>query len=196
MKKDKGNTKECLLKQLEEQKEDYEIILGEQKNVILRLKEDMRKMSAELEAYKNRDNLIGLTLKSAEEKAEETRRLCETEYLAEMRRLKEFKERWNKYFRYIKEHYPSAPEREAGENLLNKLGAVLLKNASDKERIGELNLAVSTVPVEFDPKSKVEAYLDGRSSEEVLSAFDMSEVLNPGELDLEELCKEMGLMEE
>ena len=64
--------KQEVLDLMGEQKGDYEIILGEQKNVIQRLKADVKRLSAELEAYRNRENLITLTLRSSEEKAEET----------------------------------------------------------------------------------------------------------------------------
>ena len=66
--------KQEVLDLMGEQKGDYEIILGEQKNVIQRLKADVKRLSAELEAYRNRENLITLTLRSSEEKAEERRR--------------------------------------------------------------------------------------------------------------------------
>ena len=79
--------KQEVLDLMGEQKGDYEIILGEQKNVIQRLKADVKRLSAELEAYRNRENLITLTLRSSEEKAEETRRLSELQYAAEVRRL-------------------------------------------------------------------------------------------------------------
>ena len=85
-------------------------------------------------------------------------------------------------------------EKEQGQVLLFKLREVLLKRASDREKIEELGAAVSAVRTDFDPKSKVESYLRGQQPE--AEGFDLNEVLNPGELDLEELCKEMGLMEE
>ena len=69
--------KEEVLDLMDEQKNDYEIIVGEQKNVIQRLKADIKKLSAELETYKNRENLIALTLQSSEEKANlNTRQKC------------------------------------------------------------------------------------------------------------------------
>ncbi len=176
-----------------DEREEYEALLAEQKNAVARLKADVKRMSAELEAYKNRENLIGLTLKASEEKAEEVRRLAELKYTAEMVRLKEFEERWSKVFARVQGELPER-EKEQGQILLFKLREVLLKRASDREKIEELGAAVSAVRTDFDPKSKVESYLRGQQPE--AEGFDLNEVLNPGELDLEELCKEMGLMEE
>ena len=144
-----------------DEREEYEALLAEQKNAVARLKADVKRMSAELEA--------------------------------EMVRLKEFEERWSKVFARVQGELPER-EKERGQILLFKLREVLLKRASDREKIEELGAAVSAVRTDFDPKSKVESYLRGQQPE--AEGFDLNEVLNPGELDLEELCKEMGLMEE
>ena len=44
----------------------------------------------------------------------------------------------------------------------------------------------------FNPKSKINAYIAATSD----NGFNLDEVLNPGELQLEDLCKELGLIEE
>ena len=44
----------------------------------------------------------------------------------------------------------------------------------------------------FAPKEKIQDYIASTSD----SGFNLDEVLNPGELELEDLCKELGLMEE
>ena len=41
----------------------------------------------------------------------------------------------------------------------------------------------------FNPKEKIDAFIKAENG------FDINEVLNPGELDLEDLCKELGLMD-
>ena len=185
--------KQEVLDLMGEQKGDYEIILGEQKNVIQRLKADVKRLSAELEAYRNRENLITLTLRSSEEKAEETRRLSELQYAAEVRRLTEFRARWKIYFGALTESYPKEAAAESAA-LLSRMDEILGGDGSDREKVEKLNLAVGGIRVKFDPKAKIESYLDA-AEDETACAFDMNEVLNPGELELEELCKEMGLME-
>ena len=180
--------KQEVLDLMGEQKGDYEIILGEQKNVIQRLKADVKRLSAELEAYR-----ITLTLRSSEEKAEETRRLSELQYAAEVRRLTEFRARWKIYFGALTESYPEGAAAESAA-LLSRMDEILGGDGSDREKVEKLNLAVGGIRVKFDPKAKIESYLDA-AEDETACAFDMNEVLNPGELDLEELCKEMGLME-
>ena len=43
----------------------------------------------------------------------------------------------------------------------------------------------------FNPKKKIEEYVSSETN-----GFNLEEVLNPGELDLGDLCKELGLTEE
>jgi hypothetical protein len=43
----------------------------------------------------------------------------------------------------------------------------------------------------FDPKSKINEYIAATSD----SGFNLDEVMNPGDLKLEDLCKELGLIE-
>ncbi len=186
--------KEEVLDLMDEQKNDYEIIIGEQKSVIQRLKADIRKLSAELESYKNRENLIMLTLRSSEEKAEEIRRQSELEYAAELRRMSELKARWNGLFAGIEKKFPHHFAVRKSETLLKRIDEILGGNGTAKEKFNGLSDALKGYSAPFDPKEKVERYLDG-VEEETACTIDLNEVLNPGELDLEELCKEMGLME-
>ena len=44
----------------------------------------------------------------------------------------------------------------------------------------------------FNPKSKIADYIVATDG----SGFNMDEVLKPGELKLEDLCKELGLMDD
>lgn len=129
--------KQEVLDLMGEQKGDYEIILGEQKNVIQRLKADVKRLSAELEAYRNRENLITLTLRSSEEKAEETRRLSELQYAAEVRRLTEFRARWKIYFGALTESYPKEAAAESAA-LLSRMDEILGGDGSDREKVEKL----------------------------------------------------------
>ena len=44
----------------------------------------------------------------------------------------------------------------------------------------------------FNPKQKIKDYIVATSD----TGFDMDQVLNPGKLELGDLCKELGLIEE
>jgi hypothetical protein len=44
----------------------------------------------------------------------------------------------------------------------------------------------------FDPEKRIADYVSATSE----NGFNLEEVLNPGELHLEDLCKELGLIEE
>lgn len=186
--------KEEVLDLMDEQKNDYEIIVGEQKNVIQRLKADIKKLSAELETYKNRENLIALTLQSSEEKAEEVRRQSELEYAAEVRRMTELKARFSGMFAGIEKNFPQHFAVKESAELLRRIDEILGGEQTNKEKLDGLNEALKGYGAPFDSKKKIEKYLDNAENE-TACAFDMNEVLNPGELNLEELCKEMGLME-
>lgn len=193
MEKKNRYSKSEILDILAERTDDYEKELSYEKGAKAELKEELKRVSAELEAYKNRDNLINSTLKSAEEKAEEIRKTAELKYITEFERLKNFKERWNKYFGYLAETYPYYAATEETKRILAVLDGVLGKK-ENAQGIEELDESLSGVRIAFNPKEKIESYIAATTAVSD-NGFDMDAVLNPGELDLEDLCKELGLME-
>ena len=64
------------------------------------------------------------------------------------------------------------------------------KKKSPKKALQELSDLIEDSK-EFNPKSKIQDYIAATGD----GTFNMNEVLNPGELELEELCKELGLIE-
>ena len=98
------------------------------------------------------------------------------------------------YFDRLKEKYPLYPAAKQAEELRQKLAA-LLKTGNNRALSGELSAALdAAVPAagKFDPRGKIEEYIAATES----NGFNLEEVLNPGELKLEDLCKELGLIEE
>ena len=63
---------------------------------------------------------------------------------------------------------------------------------ADIETIDELDAIIDYGGNKFNPKSKIKDYIVATND----GGFDMNEVLNPGVLKLEDLCKELGLIEE
>ena len=161
------------------------------------LSEENKKLKIELATLKERETLALETLKSAQEKAEEIEEKSRISYELAIKKISIFIERWNSYFRKLSEKYPYYPEVQASIELKEKVSqiikgkdyAVSLDKAeimlSDKEK--QLNGKAS-----FDPKSKIQDYIASTSD----SGFNLDEVLNPGVLKLEDLCKELGLTDE
>ena len=158
------------------------------------LSEENKKLKIELATLKERETLALETLKSAQEKAEEIEEKSRISYELAIKKISIFIERWNSYFRKLSEKYPYYPEVQASIELKDKVSQIIkgkdyatsLDNAeiilSEKER--QLKGKTS-----FDPKSKIQDYIASTSD----SGFNLDEVLNPGTLKLEDLCKELGL---
>ncbi len=170
----------------------YEKQLASEKETNAELTQEIKRLSSELEAYKNRDNLADLIIKNAEIKAEEIKNTAELKYQTECERLKNFKERWSKYFSYLAETYPYYKAVNESKDLLSALEEVLGKSQSSMNAIEELDLVFDRLHIGKNDEIKKHIALTTPSE----SGFDMEAVLNPGELDLGDLCKELGLMED
>lgn len=170
----------------------HEKELAYERNVNAELKEEVKRLTSELEAYKNRDNLIDATIKTAENKADEIKKTAELKYIAECERLKNFKERWSKYFGYLSETYPYYKAVSESRDILSALDVVLGKSSSSIDMIEELDLTLDRLRIGNNEEIKKHIALTTPSE----NGFDMDAVLNPGELDLGDLCKELGLMED
>lgn len=125
-------------------------------------------------------------IKKEKERAIELRLLATEKYALEMKRLKLFSDKWQEFF-----ENNSALEIRQLCNLLHDIlkddlsvdGALSSKNMVDKvyAHIGE--------PI--DPEQLIKEHFD---SEEV--EFNLDDAINPkGELNLEDLCKEMGVFD-
>lgn len=131
-------------------------------------------------------------LKKAEEKAEETERKAEMSYVLEAERLKNFIDRFNGYFAYLIDKYPFYPEVVKANEIFNSVKNILgMDNGKDAvEKVKGVIDKKGSVP--FNPSARIEDYVSATSE----NGFNINDVLNPGELKLEDLCKELGLMEE
>ena len=74
----------------------------------------------------------------------------------------------------------------------DKLDSMVDENKSPKKIVEELDVAIDGKKPKFNPKSKIKDYIASTSD----NGFNMDEVLNPGALKLEDICKELGLIEE
>ena len=182
---------------LEDIEVEHNTAISNLKTSLSDLSEENKKLKIELATLKERETLALETLKSAQEKAEDIEEKSRISYELAIKKISIFIERWNGYFRKLSEKYPYYPEVQASIELKEKVSQIIkgkdyatsLDKAeillSDKEK--QLNGKAS-----FDPKSKIQDYIASTSD----SGFNLDEVLNPGVLKLEDLCKELGLTDE
>lgn len=179
-------------KLLTENSADYKEELFKQRDRINALVEENRKLLGELEHFKLKEDSIVRALVESENKAKEITDKSETEYALTVLSLKKFASRWEGYFGELKDKYPLYSAVTQAIKLKEKLSE-LLKTGNNKLVVETLSEKIDRAPkpAPFDPKSKMDDYIAATSD----NGFNLEEVLNPGELHLEDLCKELGLME-
>lgn len=183
--------KQEVLDLIKENDEKHLKALQEQQN---RLSEEIKKLRSELETYKNQEKLKSATIKSAEKQAEEIKKTAELQYLTECEKLFVFKERWQEYFTYLAETYPYYNSVNQAKEIISELDKILGKAEKPIEMIEHMDNVFLQQNIALNKKDVAVSPILATSVSE--NGFDMSAVLNPGELDLEDLCKELGLMED
>lgn len=186
-------------------KEEVECILASQKSIceedcaklrerIEELLKENNKLSLKIEKYKRSEKKALGVLEKAQEKADAIIKSANEKYKLETERLKSFVLRFNAYFKYLFEKYPLYPEIQKANDAFSKLHKLLVDTYGED--------VVSSVDGVIEGKKsqlkKVKSTKNIENDKDLDSAcgFDINEVLNPGELDLEDLCKELGLLEE
>ena len=178
---------------LDELKTEYNGKLAERNEEIFELNGKLKRMRAELESFKNRDSLISSSLQAAEEQAEKIRETERLQYELALARLNDFQLKWESYFEYLFEKYPYYKITEQTLNIAVKPKQVLGSGEAAIEKLGKLDDLIEreTAATQFNPKEKIERYIEND-----VNGFNLEEVMNPGELQLENLCRELGLMED
>ena len=178
---------------LDELKTEYNGKLAERNEEIFELNGKLKRMRAELESFKNRDSLISSSLQAAEEQAEKIRETERLQYELALARLNDFQLKWESYFEYLFEKYPYYKITEQTLNIAVRLKQVLGSGEAAIEKLGKLDDLIEreTAAAQFNPKEKIERYIEND-----VNGFNLEEVLNPGELQLEDLWRELGLMED
>ncbi len=177
---------------VEAYKSEYEKLVLELKSRINELNKENKALLEQVQQYRQRERLIIKTLESAEQSAEQIKEQAQIEYALELQRLKEFSRKWDKYFNNIKEKYPLNNAMEKALEIKNQV-EVLSEDNTPKQAIEKLGDMISEQNRAFNPKTKIKEYISATVSE---SGFNLNDVLNPGKLELEDLCKELGLIEE
>ena len=186
--------REEVLEILKEFEGDYKIKFAEQLNRIKELSAQNEDLLAQLSDYKNKEEQISKALVDATDKANELKKQAELSFEAENQRLKNFVERFNAYFSYLTEKYPYYEKVKEATALFENIKNVLNNGCDCKENIENIDveLTKNSKGQAFSPKKKIAEYIAATEN----NGFNMEEVLNPGKLELGDLCKEMGLMEE
>lgn len=175
---------------IEAYKAEYEKLMLEYRTRISDLLKENANLTERLNQASNRESLIIATLERAENTSQEIAKKAELEYSLEMQRLKKFTEKWEDYFNQLQEKYPLYPTTKKAIKIKDKVKE-LSKNSNAKKAIEQIDLMIDGEK-KFNPKQKIKDYVVATSE----SGFNLDEVLNPGKLELEDLCKELGLIEE
>lgn len=171
-------------------KAQYENLISELRSRISQLSSENKTLLEQIAKANEKEQLIISTLERAEKTADEVVKQIELEYSLEMERLKKFSKSWDNYFDQLKEKYPLYKTTKKAVAIKEKVDSHS-KMKSSKKTIQELDKLISEEQ-KFDPKQKIKDYIVATSD----TGFDMDKVLHPGKLELGDLCKELGLIEE
>lgn len=183
-------TQREVLEILKAYKNEYEKRIAEHKTIIANLNQEIKELNAVKESLQEKERVLVATLLRAEKTALDLEKSAKEQYALEVERLKKFIVSWNDYFEKLKEKYPLYSPTQKALDLREQV-----ENASEsdaKSVIDGLESALESEKGEkFDPKTKIKDYIAATG----VNGFNLDDVLNPGELQLEEICKELGLID-
>ncbi len=174
---------------------EFNLLINSQKDTIQELSTENKKLKQELDYYKEKEDAILSALKSAEQKVIDANKAILSQYDLTVRTLEDFILRFGSYFDVLKEKYPLYPRVKGAIEVKNELESLLSSNLTSKEIIEKIDKKLKKHQDKnqiFNPKKKINDYIVANGD----SGFNIDEVLNPGELVLEDLCKELGLTED
>ncbi len=170
-------------------REAYEIKIRQLNYRLEGLTAENRSLRASLAELKSREGKVGKAIVAAEEKGEEIVRLYRMSAETELNTLRLFAEKWK---RLAGQMAGAIPESEAKKyaDFAENLSALLGK---ERGRFGVSEGNGAAEQESFDPKAVIEKYVEGEEE----TGFNLDDVINPkGELDLEKLCRNLGLMDD
>ena len=184
-------------------RKEYEKRFDAYNQKIAEITKENNELRAQIMSSSEKEQLILAVLKRAEKTALDLENQSNLEYELELERLKAFSEKWDTYFNKVKAKYPTSTGVKKAIKIKDTTKA---KNKSAKQVIGEIESMLDsttsksnkkvTKPTQqgkvFNPEQKIGEYIVATQS----SGFNMDEVLNPGDIKLEDICKELGLIDE
>ncbi len=174
-------------------KKEYEKRFSELRARISQLTSENESLKLKLDKSSDKEALILAVLSRAEKTAIDLEKQSKLEYELELERLRKFSEKWDEFF-LERNEFSEFNDSIAKAKILTEQVKSSNKSSSPKQVIKELDKMIEgdtkLHPV-FDPKKKIGEYIAATSN----NGFNMDEVLNPGELKLEDICKELGLLD-
>ena len=172
-------------------KSEYDKKFGDYRAEVNALKQEIKLAEERAEKMEKKETLILSTLFNAEQTAMELKRKAELQYELEVERLKKFSKKWDDFFNQLEEKYPLYKPVKTAVSV-KKESDKILKKSNAKEAIENIEKILPKNKKEkFDPKSKIRDYIASTGD----NGFNLDEVLNPGTLKLEDICKELGLID-
>lgn len=171
---------------------EYENLISELNNRITELIKENSDIRAKEDYIIKKEKLILTTLEQAENNAKMLDEKSKLQYYYEMQRLKQFVEKWDAYFNDLQEKYPLYSSVKQAVDIKDKV--IKSREKEARKTILEIDEILSKQKERFNPKKKIDEYIAATTAS--ANGFNLDDVLNPGELQLEDLCKELGLIEE
>ena len=175
--------------------EQYEQGNNELKEKVVELFDANKKLLSENELLKSQSDSVVKALSEARDRASQIENSAVEKYNATLLSLKNFLIKWKVYFDYLSEKYPYYQTSTQSLRLINNLRVVLDGNSLNQSSISSLDNELSKNMIKVGlkvPDKSIQDYIASTGD----NGFNLDEVLNPGELKLEDLCKELGLLEE
>ena len=175
---------------LDNTSKEYESILFEQKDKISELLEDNKKLSAEVLNYQDKDSQVSYALFKAKSVLDQNEKEVSDKFEAEITKIKNFSKKFRDYFSLILKTYPIDSELDKIRKVLNELDVILAEKVSASYKFDKINELIEKKSTKKQKKTKT----DNETAITSDSGFDMNEVLYPGDINLEDICKELGLI--
>ena len=175
--------------------EQYEQGNNELKEKVVELFDANKKLLSENDLLKSQSDSVVKALSEAKDRASQIENSAVEKYNATLLSLKNFLIKWKAYFDYLSEKYPYYQTSTQSLRLINNLRVVLDGNSLNQSSISSLDNELSKNMIKVGlkvPDKSIQDYIASTGD----NGFNLDEVLNPGELKLEDLCKELGLLEE
>lgn len=119
-------------------KNEYEQKLGEQKNRIFELKNELSEKDKEISSLKERSDLISAAIVKAVEKADEIEQLAAARYREEMDRLRAFHEKWQAHYNKLLSRYPDDDGLRAEEQFNAAMDDILSGGSAAVQEIEQV----------------------------------------------------------
>ena len=175
--------------------EQYEQGNNELKEKVVELFDANKRLLSENDLLKSQSDSVVKALSDARDRASQIENSAVEKYNATLLSLKNFLIKWKVYFDYLSEKYPYYQTSTQSLRLINNLRVVLDGNSLDQSSISSLDNELSKNMIKVGlkvPDKSIQDYIASTGD----NGFNLDEGLNPGELKLEDLGKELGLLEE